>query len=91
VIIKRIDPISYAKVQGVLCALLGLIFGIGIALIGMVGGSLGGGGMLRGLGLLAIIVVPILYGLFGFIATIIAALLFNMAAGWVGGIKLDVE
>jgi hypothetical protein len=90
VIIKRIDPISYAKVQGVLCALLGLIFGIGIALIGMIGGS-SGGGMLRGLGLLAIIVVPILYGLFGFIATIIAALLFNMAAGWVGGIKLDVE
>jgi hypothetical protein len=89
-IIKRIDPMSYAKVQGVLCALLGLIFGIGIALIGMVGGS-SGGGMLRGLGLLAIIVVPILYGLFGFIVTIIAALLFNMAAGWVGGIKLDVE
>jgi hypothetical protein len=89
-IIKRIDPMSYAKVQGVLCALLGLIFGIGIALIGMMGGS-SGGGMLRGLGLLAIVVVPILYGLFGFLATVIAALLYNMAAGWVGGIKLDVE
>ena len=42
------------------------------------------------MGVGAVIVFPILYGLMGFVATLIAAWLYNVAAGVVGGVEVDV-
>jgi hypothetical protein len=39
----------------------------------------------------AIIVLPIFYGGLGFVGTLIAAWLYNVIAGVVGGIELDVQ
>ncbi len=85
-IIKRIDPMSYAKIAGVLCAAIGLIAGLFVALVGSVGG-----GMMGNFGMAAIIVMPILYGVFGFIGSAITAMIYNAVAGWVGGVKIEVE
>ena len=39
----------------------------------------------------AIVILPILYGGLGFVATLIAAWVYNVVAGIVGGIELDVQ
>ena len=98
--VKRIAPGSAFKVGLVVYAFLGLIVGICMALFSMVAGSLGslaGGGVPGaralgfGFGLSAIIVFPILYGIVGGIGGAIGAAVYNLAAGWVGGIEVDIS
>jgi hypothetical protein len=43
-----------------------------------------------GLGAIFIVLLPILYGVMGFIGGIIAALIYNLVAKWIGGIEVDV-
>jgi hypothetical protein len=45
----------------------------------------------RFFGVGAIILLPIFYGFFGFVGTLIMAALFNVAAGMVGGIEVDAR
>ena len=93
-IIKRVAPLSLAKVSAALYALLGLIFGACISLISMAGSAfapkeLGGMSMLFGVG--AIVALPIFYGILGFIFSLIGAALYNLIASWVGGVEIDVQ
>ena len=92
-VIKRIDPMQAAKLAGTLYALLGLVIGALFALLGGVFGSLGVGSLIPGaaFGLGAIIILPILYGICGFIFTLIGAALYNFVAKLVGGLQLEVE
>jgi hypothetical protein len=92
-ILKRIGPVSAAKISGALYALMGLIAGAFISLFSVVGSAFaphqaGFGGLIFGAG--ALVALPIFYGVFGFIATLIAAALYNMLAGWLGGMELDL-
>jgi hypothetical protein len=95
--IKRIDPMSFAKISGALYAIMGFIIGLCIALVSMVGPGLAGSGMPKGglfgmmFGIGSIIVLPIVYGLIGFIATLIAASIYNGLAKVVGGVVLFTE
>ena len=98
--VKRIAPGSAFKVGLVVYAFLGLIVGICMALFSMVAGSLGslaGGGVPGaralgfGFGFSAIIVFPILYGIVGGIGGVIAAAVYNLAVGWVGGLEVDIS
>jgi len=43
------------------------------------------------MGVALMIGIPILYGVIGFIIGIIGALIYNVAAGIVGGVKFDLE
>ena len=96
-VIRRIDPLSVGKVAGLLYAVIGLIIGALISVVAMAGASLAGQagesvpivGMLFGAG--AIIVLPIVYGVAGFIGTAIAAAIYNLVVGVVGGIRVDVD
>jgi hypothetical protein len=99
-VIRRIDPVSAAKVQGTLAAMIGLLIGACISLIALAFGGLaasqsdeaiGAGmfGMLLGAG--AIIVMPIFYGIFGFIGGLIWAFLYNLAAKFTGGLEVDAS
>ena len=45
--------------------------------------------MLLGVG--AIIVLPIIYGIMGLIGGIITALIFNVVSGFIGGLEIEVE
>ncbi|MEZ5319597.1 MAG: hypothetical protein R2752_19510 [Vicinamibacterales bacterium] len=99
-VIKRVSPISAAKVAAVLYALMGLIIGGLFSLIAMFGGFAAGMsgdegaaaapfvGMFFGVG--AIIILPIFYGVCGAIVVAIGAALYNVVAGMVGGIEIDV-
>jgi hypothetical protein len=94
-VIKRIVPLSLAKIAGTLYGVMGLVFGCIVSLIAMAGGfgsetpqnpALGA---LFGVG--AIFILPIFYGGIGFVGMLIAAWLYNIIAGLVGGIELDVQ
>jgi len=94
-VIKRIGPISCAKISGALYAILGIIIGAVFSMIALAGGfasdSAEGAGIGAGIGVAAIIVFPILYGCIGFVGTLLVAWLYNIGAELVGGIEIDVQ
>ena len=94
-IVKRIGPMSFAKVTGMLYALLGLCFGAVFSLIALVGTAVDPNRGLPGFGVFfgvaAIIVLPIFYGVIGFVFSLIGAGFYNLVAGWVGGVEMDVQ
>jgi hypothetical protein len=96
--ITRVGPLSAAKVAGLLYVVIGLVAGAFVSLFAMAGAAIGAGsgngdgatfGALFGVG--AIILLPIFYGFFGFVGTLIMAALFNVAAGMVGGVEVDAR
>ena len=99
-VIKRVSPLSVAKVSFVLYAAIGLIIGGCFALFGAAFGSLaalngrthvglGFPEMFFGVG--AIIILPIFYGVMAAIFSAIGAFIYNIVAGWVGGIEIEVQ
>ena len=92
-IIKRIDVLSAAKIFGITAAAFGLLAGILVFLFGGVLGSLFGdaGGVGFVGGFMAIITMPIMYGIFGFIGGALQAFIYNLAAGFIGGIRIETE
>ena len=98
-ILRHVGPMSAAKINGILCALMGLIIGFfwsaGALLIGTFAGGLGDlpeGGMFAALfGVGAIIFLPLFYGVAGFVAGLITAWLYNLIAGWIGGIEVEFD
>ncbi|QEG01756.1 hypothetical protein Mal15_58350 [Stieleria maiorica] len=93
VTVKRLDVMSCGTMLGVLYAILGLIVGAMFTLMALVGVAAQGGDAVAGLigGIGAIVLMPLFYGVGGFIGGIIGALLYNMCATFVGGIKFDLE
>ena len=101
--IRRFNVFSVAKIQGFLAFVIGLligviygfafmIFGAAISSLAPQGDSqaMGGVGAIV-IGLVIMIAVPILYSIIGFIGGAIGALVYNLAAGVVGGVKFDLE
>ena len=87
--IKRMGVLSVAKVSAVTLAAMGLF----IVLIVMLFGSLIGGafGMMGEAGITAVIAAPIVYGILGFIFGALYAFIYNVSAGVVGGIEIELE
>jgi len=96
-VLKKLGAMSCAKVMGVLYAAIGLIvgffFSIGSIFAGMMGSSGGGDGAMFGFlfGVGAIIIMPIFYGVLGFIGTLIAVYIFNFVVNYTGGIEMTFE
>lgn len=94
--LKRIEPWSAAKISGAINAAMGVIVGMLFALGSMIGGLVGQGaeeGALFGavFGVGAVIVLPVFYGVIGLVAGALGAWLYNVFAGVVGGIELQLE
>ena len=95
--IKRVDPMSFARISAALYAIMGFLMGLIFALISMAGPGFARSGMPMGglfgmmFGVGAIIILPICYGLIGFIGTLIAASIYNGLAKLVGGVVLFTE
>ena len=95
-VVKRIGPLSAAKISFALYAIIGLIVGAFVALISLAGVALGDRGSTgpflgMALGMGAIIVMPIFYGVLGFLIGLISAAVYNLAAGIVGGVEIDLQ
>ena len=99
--VKRIGPGSAFKIGLITYAILGLVLGIFAASISAILGSLGGalgqstvpGARLFGfgMGLGAIVFFPIFYGLIGGVFAAVGAVIYNLVAGWVGGLEVDIS
>ncbi|WP_411825994.1 hypothetical protein [Luteolibacter sp. AS25] len=97
---KRILSISVVQtgvVVGGLYALISLIFSVFLILFGviaMIAGSASNeaaAAMGGGLGMIIIaVILPIAYGIMGFIAGLILALVYNLIAKFTGGIEMTV-
>jgi hypothetical protein len=93
-ILKRVGVLSVGKMMGCLYAVLGLIEGAIFSLVSVLGATFGSHeGLFPGalFGVLAIIFLPLIAGVIGFIGGIIVGALYNVASGMIGGIELEFE
>ena len=95
--IKRVGVLSYAKISAVVMTGIALVIAIPLGLIMMIIGAAAltqdgaAGGVGIGMGLAYMVILPIMYGVMGFIFGAVGALIYNVAAGFVGGIELELE
>lgn len=91
--LKKLDVLSTAKIYTVIMAIVGLAVGFFIAIFGTAAGLMTGAalGPYAGLGLMSIIFLPIVLAIYGFILGAVGALLYNIVAGRIGGIKMEFE
>ena len=96
--IGRVYPLPVAKLAGALYGIFGVFMGIAFALISQFGGLNATGGrdpdsvlfkLIFGAG--AIVILPALYGLSGFLFGLLGTFVFNWLAGRLGGICADVD
>lgn len=93
--IRKIDPLSAGKLLGCFYALIGLVFGGFLTIVAIVGVAADGGqnaaigGLVTGIG--AILIMPLFYGVAGFVGGLIGAFLYNIVASIAGGISLEIE
>ncbi|HEX4952739.1 MAG TPA: hypothetical protein VF017_05020 [Thermoanaerobaculia bacterium] len=95
--LKRIGVLSAGLTAALLYAGLALIIGAVISFLSLLGAGIGAASgedmawlaPLFGLG--AIIVLPIVYGFFGFLGGVLSAFFYNLAARLTGGIELTLE
>jgi hypothetical protein len=95
-IVRRVGALSLAKLMGALYVLVGLFFGAIVSLISVLGGAFvpsdESSGMTGALfGAAAIVVLPICYGLLGFLTSLIGAALYNAVASVVGGVEIEMQ
>jgi len=90
-VIKRVGVLRLAVFQSALMAAFGLIAALFVISFGAMFARAGGGSAAMFGGVAALIIFPIMYGVIGFIAGAIGGALYNLVAGVVGGIEIEVE
>jgi hypothetical protein len=91
-IVRHLGPASAFKVGFVVYAILGFIAGLFCSTLALAGVPFAPHAHLpRLVGLFAVVLCPILYGIIGGIGLLISALLYNLASGWVGGLELEIN
>jgi hypothetical protein len=94
-VITRIGVWSAAKLYAAIAGTMGLIIGFIIAVLSAVGAAAGmqeDAGLAAGfLGIGAVIIAPIFYGVMGLVGGAIGALLYNIFAGLVGGLEIETR
>ena len=91
--IKNVNPFSIAKISGLITGSMGLIFGFFFTFFSLFGMILSRDGfmarsMIFGMG--AVIFIPVLYGILGFLVGLLMGALYNILAKWVGGIEIEL-
>ena len=82
--LRRFGVLQTARVLGILYALLGLLLAPIFAFGSMFGPEQ------DQFGLVFALILPAIYGLLGFVMTVICAAIYNWMAGLVGGISLEL-
>jgi hypothetical protein len=97
-VLKSVGVVSAGKISGLLYGGMGLIVGFFFTVFALVGAGMGamaeqdmGAVFAMFMGVGAIVAFPIFYGVMGFVCGVIGAALYNLVAGWVGGIELSLE
>lgn len=96
-VIKKLDVVSVGKISGIIAAAFGLLAGLILLVFGSLfaglAGASGEAGPLAAIGggVAGVVVLPLLYGVIGFIGGMLQALIYNLAAGVIGGIRIETE
>lgn len=85
--IKRVGPVSVGKILGVIGAVVGVIVGLILALFS----DALGGAFLGGNWFVQLIVLIVFYALVSFVTGVIYAVIYNLVAGWIGGIQIELD
>lgn len=90
--LRKLGILSFAKINAIMSAFFGLLAGIYFAVMGVFAQAKGMP-ILPGiptfvLGFAFVLILPLLYGILGFIGGIIVAALYNLFASWFGGIEM---
>jgi hypothetical protein len=97
--IKRFNPLQLGKVLAITYGLMALlivpIFLLFAAFAGFASRAQGTAGppaiAFLGMGIGFALFAPILYAVMGFLTGVVGAFIYNLVAGWVGGIEVEVE
>ena len=92
-IVKRIGPMSLARISGILYALVGFMIGCVFSIVSVTGGLRQQAEDPTGaaiFGAAAVFVLPIVYGFLGFISSLLGAAIYNALAGFIGGIEIEI-
>lgn len=85
--LKRIGPLSLGKIFGMVGAIFGVIVGLVLALFsGALGEPFWGDNWF-----VQVILVTIFYAIVSFVGGVIYAALYNLVAGWVGGVRIELD
>lgn len=89
--ITKIDALSVGKVLGTIYAGIGVVFGLIFSVMSIVAAIAAERGMLSvffAIG--SIVLLPLGYGILGFLGGAVCAWLYNISSRWTGGIKIQV-
>lgn len=96
--LKRVAPLQFGKIIGLLYGLISLLFAPFVLLASIFGSLMSEHAqqgpptvVLIGAGLVLCAVIPIFYAAMGFVIGIIGAAIYNFLARMVGGIEFEVE
>jgi hypothetical protein len=92
-VLKRVSAASAFKVGLVAYGILGFILGAFCSVLAAAGLALAPHvrmPFVGRVGVFAIILCPIVYGIIGGIGAAIGAGIYNLVAGWVGGLEVDI-
>jgi len=98
--VAKLEAVIFAVIgliSGIITAIITTMAASWVSAVGTIVGPSGVpvapalGGISAGVGILAIVIMPIAYGLVGFIAGAIGAFLYNLIAGWIGGIEMEFD
>jgi hypothetical protein len=98
-IVREVGVLSLGKVAGIVYAGIGLLAGVIVAMVSVLGGFAGladeggaaGGFVAMFLGVGAVFILPVFYGVLGSVVGMIVAVLYNTAARLVGGVEITID
>jgi len=92
---KRIRRFSVLQTSWVAAVILFCVMLIFMLPMGLIFSMMGKSGLMPGgfpgFGGAFFFILPFLYGIMGFVMTAISCLIYNLIAGWTGGIELEFE
>ena len=93
--VRSINVVQLALMYGIICVVLGVIVGLLLAVAFMAAPTISSETGMPNIGPLAIVVFPIVYAILffigGFLEGLILAALYNLVAGWIGGVEVQLE
>jgi hypothetical protein len=88
--ITKLNSFSLGKIIALVAGISGFFFGFSwILLMGSQAIELGTRELMIMLAM--VLIIPIIYGIIGFITGLIAAIIFNAVSGYIGGLEMEIE
>jgi len=90
--LRHIAPASAFKIGLIAYGIVGFVLGVFCSAIAVAGVHFSHHAHMPfgRFGVLAVVMCPIIYGIIGGVGAVIGALIYNLAAKWVGGLEVEI-